>query len=70
MLLPHRVVVPEKGQKRALKILHEGLLELAEILWWPGIYEQIENTVKEYNECHMSRNVQPPVGISGVSPTV
>ena len=68
MLWGHRVVVPEKGRKRALQMLHEGHPGIVWMktfsrgyVWWPGIDEQIENTVKECTECQMTGKMPPPV---------
>ena len=68
VLWRHRVVVPEKGRKRALQMLHEGHPGIVWMktfsrgyVWWPGIDEQIENTVKECTECQMTGKMPPPV---------
>ena len=68
VLWGHRVVVPEKGWSRVLDVLHEvhpGIGRMKSFsrgyVWWPGIDEQIENCVKECNECQLSRKSPPPV---------
>lgn len=62
-----RVVVPPRGRKRILEMLHEAHPGIARMkgfargyVWWPGINEQIENCVKECRVCQ-SYSKQPPV---------
>ena len=57
-----RVVIPEAGHAQLLKELHDGhpgisqmkLKALARtILWWPGLDQDIENTVNQCNACQL-----------------
>ena len=62
-----RVVVPEKGRKRALDLLHEahpGMARMKSLargyMWWPGLDKDIEGCVKECHICQSTRK-SPPV---------
>ena len=59
MLWAHRVVVPEKGRKGALQMLHEGHPQMKTFsrgyIWRPGIDKQIESAAKQCIKCHMTR---------------
>jgi hypothetical protein len=66
-----RVLVPEKGQERALELLHEGHLGISRMkakarsyMWWPKIDQDIESLVKGCVECQKSRHSEPPVPYS------
>eukprot|EP00079_Xenopus_tropicalis_P035744 XP_017949515.1 PREDICTED: uncharacterized protein K02A2.6-like [Xenopus tropicalis] len=57
-----RVIIPKKLQSRVLDELHEGHLGIVKMkslarsfVWWPGIYQQIEQLA---NKCHGCQQVQ------------
>ena len=67
ILWGYRVVIPERGRKRALRMLHEahpGVVRMKRFargyMWWPGIDGGIEQCVKECVVCQTSRK-SPPV---------
>ena len=58
-----RVLVPEPGQQALLKQLHEGnpgichMKSLAWMyMWWPGMDKQIEEFVKNCEECQVNQS--------------
>ena len=62
-----RVIVPTKGRRRALEMLHEahpGIVRMKSLargyMWWPGMDSEIESCVKQCTDCQMSRK-EPPV---------
>ena len=66
VLWGNRVVVPTKGRKRALDMLHEthpGMVRLKALarayLWWPGMDKDIEQCVKLCKECQSLRKMPP-----------
>jgi transposase InsO family protein len=66
VLWGNRVVVPEKGRKRALDLLHEahpGIVRMKSLargyMWWPRMDKQIELCVKECTICQASRKMPP-----------
>lgn len=66
VLWGNRVVVPVKGRKRALEMLHEAHPGIARMksfargyVWWPGMDGQIETCVKECVTCQSSRKLPP-----------
>jgi len=63
-----RVVVPEKGRKRALNLLHEahpGMARMKSLargyMWWPGLDKDTEECVKECHICQSTRKSLPVV---------
>ena len=67
VLWGNRVVVPGKGRKRALSLLHDshpGIVHMKSLargyLWWPGMDREIESCVKQCVTCQSSRK-SPPV---------
>ena len=57
-----RVVVPELGRMAVLAELHEGHLGMARMkglsriyVWWPGIAESIEESVRHCTECQLNQ---------------
>jgi transposase InsO family protein len=66
VLWGNRVVVPVKGRKHALGMLHEahpGIVRMKALarayLWWPGMDRDIEQCVKLCNECQSLRKMPP-----------
>ena len=66
MLWGTRVIIPLKGRKAALEILHEshpGMGQMKSLargyLWWPNLDKEIEQYVKRCSECQMSRSMSP-----------
>ena len=66
LLWGSRVVMPPKGRKRALSLLHEahpGIVRMKALargyVWWPGIDKDIEFCVKECAICQSSRKMPP-----------
>ena len=62
-----RVVVPRKGRKSALQMLHEahpGVARMKSLargyIWWPGMDREIEDCVKSCTICQTTRK-DPPV---------
>ena len=56
-----RVVVPKAGREAVLTELHEGHPGMARMkglarmfVWWPGLYQDIEQTVRGCSECQWS----------------
>ena len=65
-----RVVVPPRGRKRALQMLHEshpGMVRMKALarsyMWWPGMDKEIEQHVKQCSDCQTTRKDPPPVPI-------
>ena len=63
-----RVVVPPRGRKRALQMLHEshpGMVRMKALarsyMWWPGMDKEIEQHVKQCSDCQTTRKDPPPV---------
>lgn len=61
-----RVIVPLKGRKQALKILHEahpGIVRMKALargyVWWPGMESEIELCVRQCTDCQVSRKLPP-----------
>ena len=60
------VVVPIKGRKRALNLLHKahpGIVRMKSLargyMWWPGMNKDIHFCVKECTVCQFSRKMPP-----------
>ena len=58
-----RVIVPRKLQTQVTQLLHEAHLGIVKMkglarshVWWPGIDNEIENTVKQCQQCKEVRN--------------
>ena len=58
-----RIVVPPPGRSKILNELHVGhpgvsrMKQLARsFVWWPGIDQEVEETVKHCDACQRSRN--------------
>ena len=63
VLRGNRVVVPTEGRQRILELLHEGHQGSVRIkalarsyVWWPGIDQDLENTVKACDVCQKTRH--------------
>ena len=63
MLWGSRVIVPEKGRKQALELLHvahPGIVRMKSLarayMWWPAMNDDIELCVKQ---CTISRKMPP-----------
>ena len=61
-----RVIVPQKGRPRVLKMLHEahpGISRMKGLargyVWWPGIDEELEKCVKSCETCQVNRKSPP-----------
>ena len=61
-----RVVMPEKGRKRALELLHvahPGIVRMKSLargyMWWPSMNNDIELRVKQCTTCQSSRKMPP-----------
>ena len=61
-----RIVVPKTGHAKLLNELHKGhpgisrMKALARtIMWWPGIDQDVKNTVNQCRECQMIRPAPP-----------
>ena len=68
VLWGNRVVVPTKGRRQALNLLHEahpGIVRMKSLarayLWWPGMDRDIEFCVKDCADCQSSRKMPPVV---------
>ena len=66
MMWGSRVVVPVKGRKRALDLLHEahpGMARMKSLargyVWWPGVDKDIETCVKECGACQSTSKMPP-----------
>lgn len=66
VLWGNRVIVPKEGQEAVLQELHDAhpgetrMKRLARMfVWWPGITEQIESTVKKCPECQKNQQNPP-----------
>jgi hypothetical protein len=62
-----RVVVPEPGQSYVLQELHESHIGMSRMkslarnyVWWPGLDNAIENTVKKCHPCQLYCNQPAP----------
>ena len=67
LLRGNRVVVPTAGRNLVMNLLHEShpgnnrMKGLARsFVWWPGIDQQIEETVKSCEVCQKTRHSPPP----------
>ena len=63
-----RVVVPPRGRKQALQMLHESHPGIARMkalarsyMWWPGMDKEIEHYVKECSDCQSTQKEPPSV---------
>ena len=63
-----RVVVPELGRRAVLAELHEGHPGMARMkglsrmyVWWPGIAESIEESVRHCTECQLNQATPAPL---------
>ena len=70
LLWGSRVVVPERGRRMVLQLLHEGhpgitrMKSLARsVVWWPGIDSAIEEAVKTCLSCQENAKSPPPASI-------
>ena len=61
-----RVIIPIKGRRRALDMLHEahpGIVRMKSLargyMWWPGMDSEIESCVKQCTDCQTSRKLPP-----------
>ena len=61
-------MVPPRGKKQALKMLHESHPGMARMkalarshMWWPGMDKEIEQHVKECSNCQSTLKDPPPV---------
>ena len=63
MLWGCRVVVPLRGRKRALQMLHESHRGMVRIsyMWWPGMDKEVVQHVKQCSDCRATRKDPPPV---------
>ena len=68
LLWGNRVVIPEVGRAEVLQELHDShpgesrMKRLARMfVWWPGMDQEIENTVKSCWNCQKNRPNQPVV---------
>lgn len=59
-----RVVIPPQGRKAILRQLHEGHPGISRIkqiarsfVWWPGMDQQLEQTVKDCQQCQLHRKL-------------
>ena len=62
MLWGCRVVVPPRGRKQALQMLHKSHPRMARMkalarsyVWWPGMDREIEHYVKECSDCQSTQ---------------
>lgn len=53
-----------------LRVLHEAHPGIARMkamarshVWWPGIDSDIEDTVREFQQCHRTRNASPALAL-------
>ena len=68
VLWGNRVVVPNRGRKKALELLHDmhpGIVRMKSLargyMWWPGMDKEIEVCVKECTTCQTERKMPPTV---------
>ena len=68
ILWGNRVVIPVKGRKSILSMLHEGHTGIVRMksfarhyVWWPGMDQEIEQCVKSCNICQLQRKTPPVV---------
>ena len=61
-----RVVLPLRGRRRALDLLHElhpGIVQMKLLargfMWWPGMDKEIESSVKQCPTCQSTRKMPP-----------
>ena len=66
VLWENRVVLPSRGRKRALGLLHESHLGIVRMkslargyMWWPGMDKEIESSVKQCPTCQSTRKMPP-----------
>nr|XP_039270990.1 uncharacterized protein K02A2.6-like [Styela clava] len=58
-----RVIIPNSLRSRLLKELHDGHVGIVKMkslarsyFWWPGLDKDIENMIKNCNDCQMQQN--------------
>ncbi len=63
LLRGNRIVIPPRGRTAVMDLLHEGhpgetrMKALARsFVWWPGVDGDLENTVKECDQCQRTRH--------------
>ena len=68
LLWGSRVVVPEKGRKRVIAMLHQahpGITRMKGLarcyVWWPGIDKEMELCVKSCEACQVNQKTPPNV---------
>ena len=68
VLWGNRVVLPKRGRKRALELLHDvhpGIVRMKSLartyMWWPGMDKEIEHCVKDCTTCQSTRKMPPAV---------
>ena len=68
LLWGNRVIVPEKGRKRVIQMLHQahpGVSRMKSLargyVWWPGIDGDIESCVKTCEACQVNQKIPPVV---------
>ncbi len=61
-----RIIVPLASRKQVLENIHEGhqgetkcMLRAKSAVYWPGVYKEIENIVKNCSACQEFANAQP-----------
>ena len=61
-----RVILPDRGRKRALDLLHEahpGIVRMKSLargyMWWPGMNKEIEQCVEACPTCQATRKMPP-----------
>ena len=66
VLWGNRVVIPKRGRKVVMKMLHEGHTGIVRMksfarsyVWWPGIDSELEQCVKVCTHCQLQRKVPP-----------
>ena len=68
ILWGNRVVIPLKGRKAILNMLHEGHTGIVRMksfarhyVWWPGMDQEIEQCVRTCSTCQLQRKTPPVV---------
>ena len=66
LLSGSRIIIPSESRKRTLSSIHEGhqgetkcLLRAKEAVYWPGMYKDIGNMVRQCSTCQEFQNAQP-----------
>lgn len=60
-----RVVIPPPGHVKVIYAGHPGISRMKSLarsyVWWPGIDDELESKVKNYQQCQQNQKSPQPV---------